>query len=162
MPMIRNYLLLGLLCVLLAGCASLGLREPVRITVAGLESLPGEGLEARFAVTLRVQNPDESPLDFNGVSLDLELAGKDFGSGVSNQSGSVPPFGETLITVPVTVSAFAIVRQLITLSENHDNPKIQYRLQGRFGGVGLGGSRFSSEGELSLPTSQLQPSGKRL
>ena len=151
MPMMRRYLLLGLLSVMLAGCASLGLREPIRVTVAGLESLPGQGLEARFAVTLRVQNPDDTQLDFDGISLDLELAGKDFGSGVSNQSGSVPRFGETLITVPVTVSAFAMVRQLMALTETRGEPKIQYRLRGRLGSIGLGSARFSSEGELTLP-----------
>ena len=151
MPMMRRYLLLSLLSVLLAGCASLELREPIRVTVAGLESLPTQGLEARFAVTLRVQNPDDTPLNFNGVSLDLELAGKDFGSGVSDQQGSVPRFGETLITVPVTVSAFAIVRQLMAIPENRGEPKIQYQLRGRLAGTGLGGARFSSEGELTLP-----------
>jgi LEA14-like dessication related protein len=159
MPMLRRYLLLGLLSVLLTGCASLGLREPVRVTVAGLESLPGQGLEARFAVTLRVQNHDDTQLDFDGVSLDLELAGKDFGSGVSDQRGSVPRFGETLVTVPVTVSAFAIVRQLMDMTESRGEPRIEYRLRGRLGGIGLGGTRFSSEGELTLPQ---QPGGTRL
>lgn len=151
MPLMRRYLLLGLLSVLLAGCATLGQHEPVRVTVAGLESLPSEGLEARFAVTLRVQNHNDSPFDFDGVSLDLELAGKDFGSGVSNQRGSVPRFGEALITVPVRVSAIAIFRQFLELSESRGEPRIQYRLRGRLGGIGLGGARFSSEGELSLP-----------
>jgi hypothetical protein len=158
--MLRRYLVLGLLSVLLAGCASLGLREPVRVTVAGLEPLPGEGLEARFAVTLRLQNHSDTRLDFDGVSLDLELAGKDFGSGVSDQHGSVPRFGETLITVPVTVSAIAIVSQLMAMTERRGEPRIQYRLQGRLGGIGLGSARFSSEGELTLP--KQQPGGTRL
>ena len=151
MPMMHRYLLLGLLSVLLAGCASLGLREPIQVTVAGLESLPGQGLEARFAVTLRVQNPDDTQLDFNGISLDLELDGMDFGSGVSNQSGSVPRFGETLITVPVTVSAIAIVRQLMSLTETSGKPRIQYRLRGHLSSIGLGSARFTNEGELTLP-----------
>jgi LEA14-like dessication related protein len=152
----RRYLLWGLLSVLLAGCAGLGLREPVRVTVAGLESLPGQGLEARFAVTLRVQNPNDTPLDFDGVALDLELAGMDFGSGVSDQRGSVPRFGEALITVPVTVSAIAILRQVLALTEARGEPRIHYRLRGRLGSIGLSGARFSSEGELTLP----QPSGR--
>ena len=151
MPMMRRYLLLGLLSVLLVGCASLGLREPIRVTVAGMESLPGQGLEARFAVTLRVQNPDDTQLDFDGISLDLELAGMGFGSGVSNQSGSVPRFGEILITVPVTVSAIAMIRQLMALTENSGEPKIQYLLRGRLGSISLGSTRFTSEGELTLP-----------
>jgi len=159
MPMIRRYLLLGLLSVLITGCAGLGLREPIKVTVAGLEPLPSEGLETRFAVKLRVQNPNELPLDFDGVVLDLELGGMDFGSGVSAQHGSVPRYGETLITVPVTVSAIAILRQLLALTESRGEPRIQYRLRGRLGGIGLSGARFSSEGELTLPQ---QPGGTRL
>ena len=161
MPMMRRYLFPVLLSVLLASCAGLGLSEPVRFTVAGLDSLPGQGLEARFAVTLRVQNPNDTPLDFDGVSLDLELGGMDFGSGVSDQHGSVPRFGETLITVPVTVSAIAIVRQVMALAKSRGEPKIQYKLHGRLGGIGLGSARFSSEGELTFPR-QTQSSGTSL
>jgi len=159
MPVIRRYLILSLVLVLLGGCASLEQRESIRVTVAGLKSLPTQGLEARFAVTLRVQNPDDTPLNFDGVSLDLELAGKNFGSGVSDQHGSIPRFGETLITVPVTVSAFAIVRQLMAIAESRGEPQINYRLRGRLASAGLGSTRFSSEGELTLPQ---QSGGTRL
>ena len=94
MPMIRRYLLLGLLSLLVAGCASLGLREPIKVTVAGLEPLPSEGLETRFAVKLRVQNPNEVPLEFDGVVLGRESAGLDFGGGVGDQQGSGRRCGE--------------------------------------------------------------------
>jgi len=151
MPSIRRYFLLGLISLFLSGCANLGLRDPIRVTVAALDSLPGEGLEARFAVTLRVQNPNDTQLDFDGVSLDLKLADMDFGSGVSNQQGSVPRYGETLITVPVTVSAFAIVRQFMAMMESHGEPNIQYRLRGHLGNISTESARFSSEGMLTLP-----------
>ena len=157
MPIMYRYLSIGLLAVLLAGCASLGLREQIRVTVVGLEPIPGQGLEARFVVKLRVQNHSDSTLDFNGVSVDLDLAGKGFGSGVSNQQGSIAGFSETLITVPVSVSAINILRQFLALTASREEPKIQYELRGRLGGIGLGGARFSSQGELTLPQS---PGGK--
>jgi len=137
--------------LLLTACASLGLREPVRVTVAGLEPLPSEGLEARFAVKLRVQNPNETALDFDGVAVELELAGFDFGSGVSDQRGSVPRYGEELITVPVTVPFLAIVRQVFGLASSRPDNKVTYRLSGHLGGTGLGGMSFDSRGELLLP-----------
>lgn len=148
---ISRYLLVAAILLLLGGCAGLTLREPVRITVVMLEPLPSEGLEARFAVRLRIQNPNETALDFDGVALDLELAGKAFGSGVSDQRGTVPRYGETLITVPVTVPFLAIVRQVFGLASGKPTSKVTYRLRGRLGGSGLGGVRFDSRGELMLP-----------
>jgi len=136
---------------LLSGCAGLGLQESVRVSVAGIEPLPGEGLEARFAVKLRVQNPNDTPLSFDGVSVELELADRDFGSGVSDQSGTVPRFGETLVTVPVTVPFTAMVRQLFGLAGKQGELKqVSYRLRGRLGGTGLGGIRFDKQGDIDL------------
>ena len=45
----------------LGACATLGNSDPLVIDVAGIEPLPGEGLELRLAVTLRVQNPNDFP-----------------------------------------------------------------------------------------------------
>jgi Late embryogenesis abundant protein len=62
-------------------------------------------------VKLRVQNANDSPVEYDGMSLQLELNGEPFASGVSDQRGVVPRFGETLIEAPVIVPAFAVVRQ---------------------------------------------------
>ena len=150
-------LLLLLLCALLAlglaGCASLVQREPVRINVVGLEPIPGEGMEMRFKVKLRVQNPNESAIDFDGLALDLDLNGRPFASGVSDRAGSVPRFGETLIEIPVSVSAIAVVRQALGVIEGVDGGKaeVPYALRGRLAGGLLGGMRFSDSGTLKLP-----------
>ncbi len=102
-------------CVL-AGCAGLGLSEPVQVNVVGIEPLPGEGMEVRMAVKLRVQNPNDAALEFDGISMTLDVHGSTFATGVSDARGSVPRFGETVITVPVSVSALAAVRQVIALA----------------------------------------------
>jgi len=148
----RSYLLFSVIALLLAGCAGFGVREPLRVSVAGLDPLPGEGMEARFVLKMRVQNPNETALDFDGVVVNLELAGKDFASGVSGQRGNVPRYGESIIAVPVTVPATAILKQMFSIATTGKPPsKFDYRLTGRLGGIGLGGARFESEGELSLP-----------
>lgn len=148
----RRQVLLGFTALLLVGCAGFGVREPLRVSVAGLDPLPGEGMEARFVLKMRVQNPNENALDFDGVVVDLELAGKDFASGVSDQRGNVPRYGESIIAVPVTVPATAILKQMFSIATTGKPPsKLDYRLTGRLGGIGLGGARFESEGELSLP-----------
>lgn len=153
----RRHLLLSLIALTLVGCAGLGLREPLHVSVAGMDPLPGAGMEARFLLKLRVQNPNDTALDFNGVAVDLELAGKGFASGVSDQHGSVPRYGETVVAVPVTVPATAILKQVFSIATAGKPPeKFSYRLTGHLGGIGLGGARFESEGELALPTQTRQ------
>lgn len=149
--MVRRKLLITLLALIIVGCAGLGLRESLKVYVAGIEPLPGQGMEARFALKLRIQNPNDHAFEFDGVALDLDLRGMSFASGVSDQRGSVPRFGETLVTVPVTVPATAIVRQALGLATG-ERGKVEYRLRGRLGGVGFGSARFDSHGEIALPS----------
>ncbi len=138
-----------LCALLLAGCATLG--DALRVNVVGVEPLQGEGLELRFAIKLRVQNPNQMSIDFNGVAVDLDLDGKNVATGVSDQQGSVPRFGETIITVPVTISAFAVARQLIGLSDVQSRGEIPYAVSGKLAGSSFGSVRFSRSGTLKLP-----------
>ncbi|MFN2309401.1 MAG: LEA type 2 family protein [Gammaproteobacteria bacterium] len=149
--MMRRLILLGLVALLLAGCAGMALREPLRVSLAGVGPLPSEGMEARFVLKLRVQNPNSNGVDFNGVSVNLDVDGKSFGSGVSDQRGSLPAYGEQLIEVPVTVPATAILRQVFSISAVNPPSSFQYRLRGRLGGIGPRGVTFESQGELALP-----------
>jgi LEA14-like dessication related protein len=135
----------------LSGCAGLFGRDPLRVNVAGIEPIDSQGLEMRFNVKLRVQNPNESPVSFDGVSLDLELNGKQFASGVSDQHGTVPRFGETVVNVPLTVPAFAAVRQAFAFAGAAQSGQIPYVLRGKVGGGLMGTTRFIDQGTLSLP-----------
>lgn len=134
----------------LAACALLGSTEPVRVSVIGLEPLPGEGLEVRMAVKLRIQNPNETPVDFDGVSLALELRGAPFASGVSGEHGTIPRFGESVITVPVSISALAALRQALALA-TQQAAALDYRLHGRLAGGAIGGLHFEAQGQVELP-----------
>ncbi|ELA01221.1 LEA type 2 family protein [Cupriavidus metallidurans] len=149
---IRLYVLC--LCILawLGGCAALTGQEPLRVAVAGVEPIPGEGLEMRFNVKLRIQNPNDAPIEYSGVSLELDLNGQSFASGVSDQSGTVPRFGETVIDVPLTVPAFSAVRQAFAFAGGVSSGNIPYEVRGRLAGGFAGGTRFTDHGKLSLPT----------
>ena len=118
------------LCLLALGaCAALSGRDPVQVNVVGIEPLPGQGLELRMAVKLRIQNPNETPIEFDGIALDLDVRGTGFASGVSDQRGSVPRFGETVLVVPVSVSATSMLRQVINFATG-DRAKVSYELRG--------------------------------
>ncbi|WP_425605894.1 LEA type 2 family protein [Paraburkholderia sejongensis] len=136
----------------LAGCAGMFGGDPLRVNVAGIEPLPGEGFEMRFNLKLRVQNPNDTTLTFTGIALDLELNGKPFASGVSDQAGTVPRFGETVVNVPLTVPAVAAVRQAFAFASATQSGQVPYLLRGKLAGAGIGGTtRFVDQGTLSLP-----------
>lgn len=141
-------------CVALALAACAGLpqpRDPLRINVAGIEPLPTEGLELRFTVKLRVQNPNDSPVEYRGVALDLAVNGRDLASGVSSQAGSIAGFGEAVLSVPVTISAFAALRQALGVADGATLDKVPYVLTGKLAGGLLGTTRFTDQGTLSWP-----------
>jgi len=160
-PAVRiNAWLLLLAAVMLSACASMPSKDPLQVSVAGIESMPGEGMELRLLVKLRIQNPNDAPIEFNGVSLNLDVMGRDFASGVSDQAGTVPRFGEAVVAVPVTVSLMRMARQVIGMLDGKPVDKVTYSLTGKLNGVSLFGTqRFSSNGELELPKSTAPESG---
>src|SRR5262245_8531196 len=101
----------AVIALTLASCAGLPHGDPLQVTVAGIEQLPGEGLEMRMLVKLRVQNPNDTPVDYDGVYVKLDVLDKTFASGVSDERGSVPRYGETVIGVPVTISTLRVALQ---------------------------------------------------
>lgn len=137
---------------LIAGCSALmGQRDPVQVQVVGVEPLEGEGFELRLLCKLRVQNPNDAPIEFNGVYLELEVRGSALATGVSDTSGTVPRFGEVVLAVPITASALRIVRQAIGIYMSRERSRIDYVLKGRIGGPSFSAVRFESKGELTLP-----------
>lgn len=137
--------------VALTGCANLGAGEAVRVNVVGLEPLPGELMEARMALKLRVQNPGEQAVDYDGIAVELDVRGNNFASGVSPEKGSIPRFGEVLISVPVSVSALAVLRQVAGMASGNNSNRIEYALRGRLAGGRFGGVRFATNGDIELP-----------
>jgi LEA14-like dessication related protein len=148
---------LGLLGVL--GCAGMPAGDPLQVTVAGVEPMTGEGLEMRMLVRLRVQNPNDGQVDYDGTYLKLLIQDKTFATGVSDASGSVPRFGETVIAVPVTVSMLNVMRQVIGAIDAKTLPpdKVRYSLEGKLHGTGFNSLRFKSQGELTLPGAPQAP-----
>lgn len=122
------------------------------VGVAGIEPLPGEGLELRLAVTVRIQNPNDAPVEYTGAALSLDLNGRNLASGVSDTVGIVPRYGETTFTVPVTISAFDMVRQVFGFIEADARGEVRYRVRGKLEGGWFGTRRFSSEGTMQLPS----------
>ena len=115
-----------------AGCASVtSLQAPeVRVTsLQMLESVPGS-LEQRFAVGLRLTNPNNRAVDVDGLDFELELNGKRLARGVTNNAFELPRLGEAETLVVVTTSVFDVLRQALDLAGRSD-ATMDYRVRGR-------------------------------
>jgi LEA14-like dessication related protein len=136
---------------LLTGCATFAHTDPPNVSVVGVEPAQSEGLEMRMQLKLRVQNPNPAPIDFNGVYVELKLLDKSFASGVSNESGTVPAFGETVLGVPVSVSVMGLIGHAVGFMGGNSLDKMTYELHGKLNTTTSGALRFTSKGELTLP-----------
>ncbi|MGZ9738984.1 LEA type 2 family protein [Pseudomonas sp. GNP012] len=151
MRSVHAVLIALLLC--LGACSSLPNRDPLKISVVGIEPLQGEGMEVRFAVTIRVQNPNDYNLTYSGVALDLDINGQPFASGVSDQRGEIGRFSDTVVSVPVSVSAFSFIRQTYGISQMKTLNNMPYILRGKLSGGVFNTKRFVDSGTLNLPGS---------
>lgn len=146
----RRLIALTLVLLSLSACALLPQRDPLAINVVGIEPLPSQELEMRFAIKLRLQNPNDTAIDYNGVALDLEVNGRPLASGVSDQQGHIGRYAEDILVIPVSVSAFSVLRQTLGLSQTQSLDNLPYVLRGKLAGGLFGTQRFIERGQISL------------
>ena len=157
--MVRSLILATSAALSLVGCAWLQRTDPPQVTLVGVEPAPaGEGLEMRMQLKLRIQNPNQAPIEYNGIYVELDVQNKSLASGVSNQSGTVPAFGETVATVPVAVSYLGMAGQAMGLLSGKSFDKVTYEMRGKLNSSASGAVQFKSQGELNL--ADLMSSGK--
>jgi LEA14-like dessication related protein len=152
---VARFALWGVVLALLVGCASLtGLREKPAVTLVGLDVLEVGLFEQRFALKLRVRNPNEVALPISGLSFDVALNGQAFAHGVSDVAVTVPRYGEAMLDVQATSSLGSLWRQLRELSKgggNGSRETLRYRISGTLGLKGLGRQSFEHQGEIAPP-----------
>ena len=147
-----RHAVLTLLLLLLTACAGVdSYRDPIRVTVSGIQVLESTLLEQLYLVTLRIQNHNEEPIAIRGGSFDLEINGKDFGSGVTDQAVTVPGYSDAKVEVRMVSTVFGMLRLIQSMRERTDQ-SMQYEISGRLSAEGvLGGLPFREAGEISLP-----------
>jgi LEA14-like dessication related protein len=149
--------LLTLLCAIsLNACAVFGMREPLNVTIADLRPIEVGVLEQRYALKVRLLNPNDTEIVFDGVVFDLEINETPFAKGVSNQSSVIPRFGEALIDVQAVSGLQNILRQINELLKG-ERTSLTYRIKGRLHGGGFGFTRFDSSGEIAVPAGSAKP-----
>jgi LEA14-like dessication related protein len=143
--------LLALLCVLsLEACAAFSMQEPLSVTIADLQPIEVGILEQRYALKVRLLNPNDAEITFDGVVFDLEVNDVAFAKGVSNQSSVIPRFGEAVIDVQAVSGLQNILMQINELLKG-ERTTLTYRIKGRLHTGGFGYTRFDSSGEIAIP-----------
>lgn len=148
---------LALFCAAsLSACAALSLQEPLSVTIADLKPIEVGVLEQRYALKVRLLNPNDAEITFDGVVFDLEINDTPFAKGVSNQRSVIPRFGEALIDVQAVSGLQNILLQINELLKG-ERTSLTYRIKGRLYGGGFGYTRFDTSGEISIPPPMRKP-----
>jgi LEA14-like dessication related protein len=143
-------IVLGCLFVLSA-CAAWAIREPLNVTIADITPLDMNLLEQRYAVKVRLLNPNDVDIAFDGVVFDLEVNDKPFAKGVSDRGGTIPRFGEAVIDIQVVTGLQNILRQIVEL-QKEDRAGFSYHIKGRLHSKGGFAIPFDTKGEFALPS----------
>lgn len=152
-PISKLYaLLLAFAAIATAGCAALLPKlETPHLSVIGVEVVSTTMFEQRFNVKMRVQNPNDRALPIRGLKYTMQLAGQDFGRGMSAKAFTVPALGEAEFDMIVTTNlATSLLKILPQLEKNPES--LEYRLEGTVN-TELGLLRtipFSESGRLSM------------
>jgi len=119
---------------LLFVCACGGGRERsprVDVSITDLRLAQAGVLEQTYAMTLRVQNPNNFEIAADGLSFSVETNGKLFARGVSNESVVIPRLGEAMVQVQAVSDTSKAVEQAMDF-QNFALDGFRYRLVGRF------------------------------
>jgi len=137
-----KYSILFSIIIFLTGCSSLDQKpSDVKVTLVNLHMLESTLLEQRFILSLRVQNRSPQPLSIHGMSFDIEINGKDFASGTSDQKTTIEAFTDKIIDVKMSSTLFGIIRQVQAMEKNQGK-SLSYVISGRIYNGNLFGITF--------------------
>jgi LEA14-like dessication related protein len=129
-------LVLAAMLVAAAGSASCALIPPrfehPNLAVVGVAVESAQLAEQRFRVRMRVQNPNDRALPVTALSYTLQLAGEDFGHGLSTSAFTVPAHGEIEFDMTVTTHLATMILRILPRLSDPSQP-IDYRVTGTVG-----------------------------
>ncbi len=145
------------LCLGIAGCAGLPANtSALRVNLLSMRVVDMQLFEQRYALSIRVQNPNPQDFQVAGLDFSLSINGEFFADGVSNQGFAIPAYGEAVTEVQVSSSWFRLFNQIRALQEN-TGEDLTYRISGS---VSLSESwiRLPFEREGRIDISPFKPS----
>lgn len=125
--MIPKYIPVLIVCLSVAGCATLQLAPP-EVTLVDLEFTDLTMFETTAEFTVRLANENPDPLNVDGGVFRLYLNGIKVGKGLSSEAVEVPGLGTATQKVVLYVNNVALVSRLASLM---DNPVLNYQIKSR-------------------------------
>jgi hypothetical protein len=158
MPSQRRLFLAAAATLFLGGCAGVrpGYERP-SLLLDSFRALPSEGMSPRFALGLRVVNPNPTPLPLKGMSYNVEFEGRRVITGVASGLETVPAYGESLIELQAGLDLISGLRLVGDLLGDPQREYLRFNLRARLDTGGL--SRFltlEESGELSLASLRMK------
>lgn len=122
------FLLFALLA--LTGCSALQPDiDPPKLSIDNVRSLPGQSGAPRFAIDLRIQNPNEQSLDIAGIAFDIALQDVDLISGVTNEVPLIEGYAEEVVTLESGLNTIQLIRFLASIGMGkEDMNQLEYRV----------------------------------
>ncbi len=148
------------------GCATPDNVQPPSIDIASLRLGSTGLLSQELKLEIKIGNPNDFAIPLTGLAFKLEVNGRPFAEGLSNNSVTVPRLGYANMQVTGHTNTLSLIQQLMTVG---NSDKIHYRLFGTAHVGRLGQSDampFERKGSLSLLPAPLGhspgPSGIRM
>jgi LEA14-like dessication related protein len=141
----------------LAGCSGLfrALERP-RINIANIRAREVKVFEQVFDLELRIQNPNDSPLEINGLAFEMEINDKRFATGVSNQNLTVDRLSSAVIHVEAITTLWGVLHQIAEYQQTQ-MPRVTYRINGSiYSGSPSIRLPFDDRGEFKVPIEPTQ------
>jgi len=125
------------------------------VQLASVAVVDASLLEQRFMLTLRFTNRTDRDVAVDGLTFRLDINGREFATGVSNQAFTVPRFGEARIDAAATSTLSGVLGQIAELQKRSSGAPgspslLSYRLSGN-ANTGWSGTAFDTQSELPFP-----------
>jgi LEA14-like dessication related protein len=116
---------------LLSGCATMNLDyEEPSVELVSFKALPTNGFEQNFEIGLKLTNPNNFELPFNGISYQLNVAGETLAHGVAANIPTAEAYGESRFVVPISTSLLGGFKVIKALMDNKGQD-ISYQLKAK-------------------------------
>jgi LEA14-like dessication related protein len=114
--------------VLVLACESFPGRSRVlvpEVSVMNVVPLQLEGFESSTRVDLRISNPNEFPLEIDGLRFALEINDRRFARGQTDEVVEVPRLGDARVSLVVRSGLGDMIRQITGMKDS-----LSYRITG--------------------------------
>ena len=132
--------------------------QPPKVSFQGLKVYPPGARGWPLGAMLLLENPNAEAVNLLGYDYQLWIEGKSVAQGVSQEAVNLPPLGQTVAEVPITVRLPAVMELLPQflpmLQKSQQQRQFHYQIAGSFRLASVMGGiipiPFKFQGEASL------------